>query len=108
MRLEIDLPDWVENLNIYIFADFELAAKKITTKNWEVKVEPCSHCGDCCKNITDGHKRKGILPTTKENSCANLEQRKNGEWWCKTYIPIFCLTANSKESSCNVVWNEVD
>ena len=106
--MKIDLPDWTENRNIYVFSNFELAARKMVGKKWEIKTVRCIHCGNCCKNLDDGHKRKGILPITAEGDCANLEQRKNG-WWCKYHIPISCLTSNpSPERNCPMEWKTID
>ena len=107
MRIELDLPDWVENKNIYVFANFELAARKITGKEWEVKIGRCNHCGECCKHYYD---RKGVLPTTKKGGCKNLEQRADG-WWCKTRIPISCLVSNLNPKAdypCSVKWKTID
>jgi len=105
MRIKLNLPDWIENTNIYIFSNFELAARKITGKKWEVKEGRCIHCGECCKHYQD---RKGILPTD-ENGCQNLERRADG-WWCATRIPISCLVSNldpKADYPCGVEWKQI-
>jgi len=100
MHVELDLPEGEGNL--YVFRNFELVARKMVARPWEIKIAPCSHCGKCCKSF---HDRKGLLPTTPEGGCANLEQRRDGGWWCSTYLPMFCVTANSQEPECSVRWS---
>jgi len=108
LKIEVDLPDWVEGKNIYIFGNLELIAKKIYLRSWEVKESRCNHCGECCKNY---HDLRGYLPTTPENGCSNLEQRKDGTWWCKAHIPISCLISNKNpklDHPCSVRWKKIE
>ena len=106
--MKIEIPDeLIGNRNIYIFGDFELVARKMVTKKWEIKTSPCNHCGMCCMNF---HDRKGLLPTTKKDGCLNLEERENGTFRCKAHIPISCLVSNVHPDAdyCNVRWKEIE
>ena len=101
MRAELDLPEGDGNL--YVFRNFELVARKMVARPWEIKTAPCSHCGRCCKSY---HDRKGLLPTGPDG-CRNLEQRDDGTYWCAAHIPMFCLIANSQEPECTVRWSYI-
>ncbi len=93
MRIEVEVPDRSGNLPVYIFQDRELVAQLMYPhKEWEIKTGICSHCGRCCKQY---HDKKELLPTTIEDGCRNLQQRDDGTWWCKTYVPISCLLSNT-------------
>ena len=59
MRIELDLPDWVDERHIRIYAGIELAAIKRSHEDfWRVKDVRCQQCGECCTNI-----KNHVLPT---------------------------------------------
>ena len=67
MKIELDLPDWVDERHIRIFAGIELVAFKSATKDfWKVKVDRCIQCGECCSNLKKHH-----LPTI-DGRCVHL------------------------------------
>ena len=51
MRIELDLPEWVDTKNIHIFAGIEEVARKYKDAPWEIKTSRCSQCGRCCMNL---------------------------------------------------------
>lgn len=90
MRIEIEIPDWVEPERVIrIFAGMDLVASKLPNEKWKVKVEPCNMCGECCIEIScehlgmDGDKRPCDLVSTGEipficaASMARHEKYKN-------------------------------
>jgi len=54
LRIELYLPDWVEDKHLYIMAGIELAAYKHVNKPWMVKIGRCDMCGKCCMELKDG------------------------------------------------------
>jgi len=50
VKITFEIPEWVNEETIWIFADFELVG---FIKNGKVfvKVSRCSKCGFCCKNL---------------------------------------------------------
>ena len=77
MRVELDLPDWVDERHIRIFAGVELVAKKLVQNDyWQVKDERCNFCGKCC-HFKPG---KGIYPSVNGH-CIHLKKVKKG-WVC--------------------------
>jgi len=77
MRVELDLPDWVDERNIRIMAGIELVAKKLVQNDyWEVKETRCNRCGACCF-FPPG---KGIYPSVNGH-CIHLKKIKGG-WEC--------------------------
>lgn len=52
MKIEIELPDWTDERNIYVFAGIELAAIKTFRENeFRIKDTRCNSCGKCCMGI---------------------------------------------------------
>ena len=68
MKIEIELPDWVDERNIYVLAGIELAAyKNFNSEKWHVKSVRCDRCGKCCMQL------KGTQYPKKENGdCLHL------------------------------------
>ena len=51
MKIELDLPDWAKEKNIYIFANEELLAYKWHNDDKVYqKTSRCSGCGQCCES----------------------------------------------------------
>jgi|OpeIllAssembly_1097287.scaffolds.fasta_scaffold342647_1 hypothetical protein len=68
MRIEIELPDWVDERHIYIMAGVELAAyKEAQETTWHVKTKRCVQCGRCCLNLP-----KGQYILDENGDCINL------------------------------------
>ena len=54
MKIEIEIPDWVDNekRGLHIFAGIERVAYKMPwQENWYIKTQRCSMCGRCCMRI---------------------------------------------------------
>ena len=89
IKIELELPDWVEGKHIYIMAGIELAAYKHLNKPWKVKTGRCNMCGKCCMNfkrdrdtfprIKDG-KCEFLIPDGKDKKVCGL--RFNRPWVC--------------------------
>lgn len=71
MRIELDLPDWVNERHIRIFAGIELVAFKLAHEDfWKVKDGRCQMCGECCTNL------KNHLYPTINGECIHLGKDK--------------------------------
>jgi len=82
MRIELDLPDWVDERNMRIFAGIELVASKISTDDfWKVKDDRCVQCGKCCTDLKPDH----FCPSIN-GECIYLEPEKGGKRLCKVAI----------------------
>jgi len=70
MKIEIEIPDWVEGKHLYIFAGIELVAYKYLDENWKVKTGRCNMCGLCCEEF-----KKPVLkwPFVKNKTCEYLK-----------------------------------
>lgn len=106
MRIELDLPDWVDERNIHIFAGIEEVARKHKDAPWEIKISRCSMCGRCCRKLPRS------FPFRLENgSCKYLikEVGNNDRWLCglKTQRPHGCGAAQpSSISECTVEYGQ--
>jgi len=70
MRIEIDLPDWVDERHIYVMAGIELAAVKLAhEKEFHIKTGRCSYCGQCCTGWRDTED----FPAKRNGSCVYLK-----------------------------------
>ena len=76
MKIEMELPDWVEGKHIYIMAGIELVAYKYLNQPWKMKSSRCSMCGKCCEKngckylINDGDKKICSLGSGRPFSCS--------------------------------------
>jgi hypothetical protein len=83
MRVLIDLPDWVDERHIYIFAGVELAAQKLSFNNfWQIKDTRCNQCGKCCMNFKN---IKHYYPVVN-GRCVHLQERGDGKYNCGILI----------------------
>jgi len=79
MRIEIELPDWVDERHIYIMAGVELAAyKEAQETTWHVKTKRCVQCGRCCLNLP-----KGQYILDENGDCINLIFEKHANFHTK-------------------------
>ena len=83
MKLELEIPDWAGDMEMYIFSSIELVAFKPAGKNWHVKTGRCHQCGKCC----------GL---GKPDLCEHLYERAPGDWQCNYGImrPFACCACN--------------
>ena len=73
MKIEIELPDWVEDKHLYVMAGIELVAYKYLEQPWKIKTSRCNACGKCCMNL------KESVENTVDGTCIHLI--KSGEQW---------------------------
>jgi len=69
MKIEIELPDWVDERDIYVMAGIELAAYKFAAeKKFHVKTSRCNQCGKCC----EWSPQTPYYPSNPDGSCSKL------------------------------------
>lgn len=94
MRIELDLPDWVDERRIIILAGIELVAEKVPwEEKWKVKETRCNMCGACCMNFTESIYREDLFPVI-DGTCTFLEKEPGtiDKWRCTcTEKPFSCL-----------------
>jgi len=79
MRVELDLPDWVDERHIRIMAGVELVAQKLAQNDyWQVKETRCNHCGKCCMGFKTA---KHFYPVVN-GRCIHLKERPDGKYDC--------------------------
>jgi hypothetical protein len=93
MKIELELPDWVEGKHLYITAGIELVAYKYLNTPWMMKTGRCDMCGKCCMNFGEvtGDLREMVDET---GNCKYLIS--DGDKWV-------CLLGSSRPWSCSVV-----
>lgn len=106
MKIELEVPDWVVNRRILILAGGECVAQKMPDDDhWNVKVDRCNHCGECCLDSP---------PTPygldDEGKCVKLVLER-GVWECTAGLdkPLRCvLDPNLIEyGPCNITHRKV-
>lgn len=104
MRIELDLPDWVEERHIRIFAGIEEVAKKMQGKPWQVKVVRCNYCGRCCMNVPDNW----VCGKDPETGNCQYLTKEGSKYVCGIGRPFFCCAGDpSPEEYCSIEWKEV-
>ena len=81
MKIELNIPDWVEQEKggIWILAGIECAAYKLPWEDfWNIKISRCSGCGRCCKKIN--------CPDLNEQNMCGLAGKR----------PFLCCTSDPK------------
>lgn len=108
MKVELDLPNWIDRQVIQIFAGIERIAYKYPDKPMMIKSGRCSMCGKCCMDLDNRH------PFPIENGrCIYLEKEvgKNERWLCGLRInrPYRCCigTGNRKVPECTEKYKAV-
>ena len=88
MKIELDLPEWVEERTIYVMAGVELVAYKLPQGKWQLKIGRCSICGKCCMNL-----KKHIFPLI-DGRCIYLQKEPgdNPRYECglRIHRPFAC------------------
>jgi len=78
MKIEIELPDWVDkDKTLMLLSGQELVAFKYPKGEWKVKEVRCDQCGECCHDTPEGHTPFG----STDNVCNALEFR-DGKFYC--------------------------
>ena len=70
MKLEIDIPEWAKEKNIYVFANEELIAYKWHHEDKvHHKIARCNGCGQCCESGSPFNGDEGPCIFLKEHGC---------------------------------------
>jgi hypothetical protein len=79
MKINIEIPDWCDERNIYVMAGIELAAyKDFNEDKFHIKTSRCNQCGKCCVNLP-----KGQYPLDENGDCIQLDKRYDDIKPCK-------------------------
>lgn len=102
MKITLDLPEWVDERNVRVFAGIELVAKCSPGGRWEIKTTRCSQCGRCCSDLGPNHP----FPTINRQ-CVHLQKqpgKDNTTWLCALGInrPFGCSAATPTAHYCTV------
>jgi hypothetical protein len=109
MKIELDLPDWVDERHIRILAGIELAAQKLSFNNfWQVKETRCNQCGECCMNWK---KTKHYYPVIN-GRCVHLKKVGDGKYDCSIalYRSFNCCkdpTTHIENGTCCITYRDV-
>ena len=101
MKIEIEIDDCYVKRNIWVFAGMEPVARRLSGKEWEVKVESCVRCGLCCAAIRENH------PLGTPNGCMHLHEHMCG---LGIFRPHGCAIADGWQvgvETCSVTWKIV-
>jgi len=70
MKIEIEIPDWCDERNIYVLAGIELAAYKDFNEDvFHIKTSRCIQCGKCCRDL-----RGKQYPLKENKDCLHLDE----------------------------------
>ena len=95
MKIELELPDWVDEKHIYIMAGLEMVAYKHIKQPMKIKVSRCSMCGKCCEDLNN----QSDFPPVIDGRCVYL--KKDGDKKvCSLGVsrPLSCCFANLRET----------
>ena len=91
MKIEIDLPEWTDERNIYILAGIEPFMKRDMGK-WMVKTKRCVKCGKCCEPTKCEH----LVFIANEHLCDLGVDR-----------PFNCCIYETTGDYCSVEWQDL-
>lgn len=101
MKLEIELPEWTDDLHIWVIAGQEPIYFRIRKKEEDGtithtlyrKTSRCSICGKCCRNLNPDH-----LFVKEDGTCQFLEDVGAGQFECHMPfgMPWGCLTGQGR------------
>ena len=103
MKIEIEIPDWCEEKNLYILAGVDLVAYRHNpNEKWMISDSRCSLCGKCCTGLP----LNWPFPTIN-GECINLEKERAGRRLCTlgVFRPHRCGTSPDglfKNNNCTV------
>lgn len=107
MKIELELPDWVQEKVIYIFSSNQMVATKQPDGNWFVVTKPCVNCGKCCSRYNEKP-----FQCNENGKCPYLEEYPDGTTHCKlgAYRPFGCSVdnPNGNPDFCSIVLEEMN
>jgi hypothetical protein len=109
LKIELNLPDWVDERHIYIMAGIEMVAYKLYGEDViHIKTRRCSNCGECCMHLTPSAR----LPIGSDGHCSYLEDVGGGLMECAMGVnrPFGCSIGMQRKGlfdhpSCTVEYN---
>jgi len=100
IKVNIQLPDWADGKDIFVFAGSEEVARKVPDQDsWWVKVGRCEQCGKCCSDLGSG---EGHPFAVINGVCEHL---KDGGCGLRGYRPFACCIGGGS-SDCPVTFEE--
>lgn len=109
MKIELEIPDELidPHQNLFLFSGMNHIAFKRREKEWMVKTQGCSMCGECC---CESHAPN--LPM-KDGWCMQLEDHptEKEKRWCNLGIlrPFGCAIGIPKfEPECTLKWEKAN
>ncbi len=106
MIIEIEIPDWANEHELFLFHGTELIGVMRQGHPWAVKEDRCSRCGSCCE---ERHIKLMPLPVKREQ-CLYLRRLQDGKTKCswEEARPFCCCIGEPKfEPNCNVSWRHM-
>jgi hypothetical protein len=109
MKITLDLPEWVDERNVRVFAGIELVARHLVHgPGWEIKTHRCSQCGRCCADLGPNHPFHTI-----DRQCVYLVKqpgKDNPRWDCALGVnrPFGCSAATPYNDFCSVRFKPSD
>lgn len=109
MKIELELPEWVDERGIHIIAGGieEVAKKRTEDSPWEIKLNRCNSCGRCCMNVPDKWPHGKNQDT---GYCLYLECMSESKWRCslKENMPnVCCISDGEGAEYCNITWKTI-
>lgn len=107
MKIIIELPDWVDERHISIFAGIEEVARKRFNELLLVKTSRCILCGKCCMDVDENFK---MGRNEETGHCSQLEYSEgHGGFLCKLreHRPWQCSVVDGEVPECSITWEEV-
>lgn len=108
LKLDFTLPDQAQQRTmLYIFGGREALARYRNSKDgWEIKVQPCSQCGRCCRTANEDW-----IFYDPEKGCRylELEPGQTDKYICTCPdVPLSCVRGNGENiEGCSERWEKV-
>ena len=107
MKIDLELPAWTDERNIYVMAGLELVARRHKDGPWEIKTSRCNMCGKCCADLGRGHPFPVI-----DGQCVHLKKEPgdNQLWLCGLgeNRPFGCSVCAPTDEFCTIEFETVE
>ena len=103
--INITIPDWAIERDIYIMAGMELMGYHKDGKTF-LKSIRCNQCGKCCMDVPDNH----FIEKGEDGNCKYLLLDKTtGLYDCKVgpYKPFACCVGEKTILECKIDYKEI-
>lgn len=107
VNINIDLPSWVNERTLRVFAGIEPVAYRLPDGKWNVKVDQCNMCGKCCMNLNKRHPFPVI-----GGQCIHLKKRPGNNPRFECFLRIqrpfgCCVGIPTNIPECTVKYEEI-